>query len=267
MLEEKYKNLINYLRQFEKVALAYSSGVDSNFLLYALNEAIGNENILAVTINGDMNLKEELNDSKIYTNLLNIEHEVINVDIEEIENFKKNPKDRCYYCKKNIFKEIISISEKRGISTIVDGTNIDDTLDYRPGLKALDELNIISPLKELSFTKEDIRILSKNKNINTWNKPSMACLASRIPYGEEITKEKLNIVELSENYLYNLGYKDFRVRVHEKLARIELKKTDIERFITSKDYEKVERYFKSIGFIFISLDLTGYKTGSMNNIL
>lgn len=267
MLDEKYNDLLSYLRQFEKVALAYSSGVDSNFLLYALNEAIGNENILAVTINGDMNLKEELKDSKLYTKMLNIEHEIINVDIEGIENFKKNPKDRCYYCKKMIFQEIISVSEKRGIYLVLDGTNKDDTLDYRPGLKALEELKIISPLKELSFTKEEIRLLSKSKNIKTWDKPSMACLASRIPYDEEITKEKLNIVELSETYLYNLGYKDFRVRVHEKLARIELNKLDIENFIVSKDYEKVEKYFKSIGFVFVSLDLTGYKTGSMNNIL
>lgn len=266
-MNEKYIELIRLIKGYKKITIAYSGGVDSNFLLHTAVEVLGKEKVLAVTIAGDMNPKRERNESINHTKILGVEHIIIDVDIDEINMFNENEKDRCYFCKKQIFEEIIKVSEKRNIKYILDGTNLDDFSDYRPGLKAIKELGVISPLKEAGLSKEEIRELSRDKNINTWDKPSMACLASRIPYNTIITKEKLNIIELCENYLEDLGYRNYRVRYHNEIARIELDKNQIEEFINSGDFEKVNLYFKEQGFIYVTLDLEGFKSGSMNSLI
>lgn len=264
MINEKYIKLINLLKTYKKVTLAYSGGVDSNFLLHACQEALGHENVLAVTIAGDMNPEKERNESISYAKNLNVEHIIVPVDIYNIEKFKENPVDRCYYCKRQIFKTIKEISKDNSISVVLDGTNEDDHSDYRPGLKAIKELEIKSPLKEVGLTKAEIRELSKIHKVATWNKPSMACLASRIPYNTEITREKLNLIEECEDFLDSLGYSNYRVRYHDNIARIELDKNSLHKFIESNDFEKVNKYFKDQGFIYVTLDLEGFKSGSMN---
>lgn len=266
MVDIKYQNLKERLKSLGSLAIAFSGGIDSYFLLYAAKEALG-ENVLAITVNGSMYLEKEVVESKKLARVLGVKHIIIDADEFEIEGFVNNESNRCYYCKKAIFTKIKEVSKENGILFVADGTNADDINDYRPGLKALKELNIMSPLQEEGIAKKEIRELSRKLNISIWNKPSMACLASRIPYGVKINAENLKMVEKCEMYLYDYGYRGFRVRYHGDLARIEMNPNDIQKFISSTNNSELIAYFKEVGFTYVTLDLEGYKVGSMNHVL
>ena len=258
---DKYQKLIQHLKGMERVAVAFSGGVDSTFLLKTAKEALG-DNVIAVTVVSPYIPKWEIEESKAITRAMNVKHIFIEVPI--IEEIRFNPKDRCYLCKKNIFTMIKEEAKNRNIVFVLDGTNADDTKDYRPGIKALRELNIKSPLLENDLTKEEIRCFSKELLLETWDKPAYACLLSRIPYEQEIKIEELQRVEKSEGYLMTIGFNGARVRSHGDLARIELQKKDIARFFEGEIVNKVSKELKNFGYKYVALDIEGYKMGSLN---
>lgn len=260
-LDAKLNNLIEYFKSLGSVAIAFSSGVDSTFMLKAANMALG-ENVIAVTVKSDSFPQDELIESIEFCESLGVKHIVRPVDQLSIEGFRENPVDRCYICKKEIFKTIIEVAKENNISYVAEGSNMDDNGDYRPGMKAIRELNVLSPLQEALLYKSEIRQLSKKLELPTWNKPSMACLATRFPYGDIITKEKLSMVEQAEKFLMELGFYQLRVRVHDKVARIEVLENEFSKVLEER--ENILERFKEIGFQFVALDIAGYKTGSMN---
>lgn len=258
----KLETLKNYIRNLKKVVIAYSSGVDSTFLLKVAHEVL-QDNVLAITVESKVFPKRELEESIQFCNKENINQVIYPFNIFYINGFANNPPNRCYLCKKELFNSIISIANSNGFSHICEGSNVDDLGDYRPGLKAIQELNIKSPLQEVGLYKSEIRELSKELGLQTWDKPSFACLSSRFVYGETITEDKLSRVELAENFLLNNGFTQFRVRIHgENLARIEILPNEFEKLLSIK--QDLITQFKSFGFDYISMDLIGYRTGSMN---
>ena len=266
LLLNKYTELKDYLRSLESVAVAFSSGVDSTFLLYAAKEALG-ENVLAVTASSCSFPVRELNEAKRFCDENSIRHIVVKSEELEIEGFSHNPKNRCYLCKHELFEKIRGIADQNSIKEIVEASNLDDNGDYRPGLIAVSELNIKSPLRQIGFSKDEIRILSRYLGLPTWNKQSFACLSSRFPYGEEITEKKLNMVDKAEQLLLDLGFNQLRVRIHRDIARIELMPEEFGKFMTAQTREYVYTKFKELGFAYVTLDILGYRTGSMNEVL
>lgn len=259
---KKYRDLINYLKQLNKVVIAFSGGVDSTFLVKAAKEALG-DNVIAVTVVSPYIPKWEIEEAKLITKSIGIRHELLEVPVI-IDEIKFNPLDRCYLCKKAVFTKIKELTKKCGFEYVVDGTNADDTKDYRPGLRALSELDIKSPLLENGITKLEIREFSKELNLTTWDKPSYACLLSRIPYDEEIKVENLNKIEKSEKYLMDLGFRAIRVRCHGDLARIEVPKEQISEITEGDLAERISKSLKEFGFKYVTLDMNGYRTGSLN---
>lgn len=257
----KYKELITYLKNLKSVAVAFSGGVDSTLLLKACREALG-DNAIAVTVVSPYVPKWEVQEAKQLVEEMGIKSFFIEVPI--LEEIRSNPENRCYLCKKAIFTKIKSLAKENGIEYVVDGTNADDIKDYRPGLKALGELEIKSPFLENAITKEEIRVFSKELGLKTWDKPAYACLLSRIPYNQNIDEQDLNRVEKSELYLMNLGFKGVRVRSHGDLARIEVQKDDREKLINGDILDNISIKLKRLGFKYVTLDLEGYKMGSLN---
>ncbi len=264
-LQFKLENLIKYLKSLKKVAVAFSSGVDSTFLLKVAHEVL-HDDVIAVTAFSCVYPKRESNETMEFCKKEGIQHFVLNVNELDVPGFKENPVNRCYICKNFLFNNIIKVAKEHGIENVVEGSNMDDLGDYRPGLKALSELGIKSPLRECGLYKDDIRLLSKAYNLPTWNKSSFACLSSRFVYGEEISEKKLSMVEKAEDFLFGMGLKQYRVRIHgENLARIEVLPDDLEKVFAKR--EEIFNYFSEIGFLYTTLDLKGYRTGSMNEIL
>jgi uncharacterized protein len=258
---EKERKLEEYLLSLNSVVVAFSSGVDSTYLLKKASDVL-KDKVIAVTVKLHSFPNHEQISAIQFCKENHIQHVIIDMNELEIEGFKDNPINRCYICKKHIFTQILKVKEQYHMNYVIEGSNIDDMSDYRPGLKAIEELNIISPLKEVSLTKDEIRYLSKKENLSTWDKPSFACLASRFEYGHTITKEKLKMVEEAENILLALGIHQERVRIHGLNARIEVNADEIFKIIENRLF--IDKKFKELGFKYVSLDLLGYKTGNMN---
>lgn len=264
-LQNKYLELKKYLSSLNSVAVAYSSGVDSTFLLKTAVDTLHRDNVLALTAKSHSFPKRELDESIQFCKSENIRQIVFESEELSIDGFSNNPPDRCYICKKELFSKIKGIARENNINAVVEGSNADDINDYRPGMRAVAELEILSPLKKVGLTKNEIRALSKQLGLKTWNKQSFACLSSRFVYGEKITVQKLDMIDKSEQLLLDLGFKQVRVRIHNDVARIEVLPNEIERVMQFKDtiYSK----FKEYGFRYVTLDLGGYRTGSMNDSL
>lgn len=259
----KYQQLLTYLQKLEKVAVAYSGGVDSTFLLAAGKEALGNDNVVGITIDSPALPRYELEDAEKLANFIGVKHIVLKSD--EIEDeVKNNPVNRCYFCKKIEFGSVKDEAQRLGFKYVLDGSNADDTKDYRPGMKATTELQVLSPLLENNITKAEIREYSKILGLSTWDKPAYACLFSRIPYGTEIKLEDLEKVEKSEKYLIDKGYKTVRVRCHGDIARIEVDKQDRVKLLEEPLATEIATTLKSYGFKFVTLDMQGYRMGSFN---
>jgi uncharacterized protein len=264
-IDDKYRRLLDVIASQGSAAVAFSGGVDSSFLCYAARAALGAKAI-AVTIISPMLPKSELECAADIAKRVGIEH--ILVEEEEIdEEVAANPKERCYFCKKIEFGNILKVAKARGINAVLDGSNMDDLGDYRPGLKALEELKIVSPLREADFHKAEVRELSRRFNLPTWDKPAFACLASRIPYGERIDREKLFRIEKAENTLRSIGFRQFRVRSHENIARIEVAPDERKRFFDEKILDDISRNLKSYGFLYVAFELEGYVMGNMNRAI
>ena len=262
LYNKKLENLKAYLRSLGSVAVAYSSGVDSTFLLKVAHDVLGDKAI-AITATSSFFPKRESDEASDFCKANGIKQIIVASEELDIPEIRHNPTNRCYLCKKDLFTKIISIAKENGIEHVAEGSNLDDNGDYRPGLKAIAELGIKSPLRECNLYKEEIRTLSKQLNLPTWNKPSFACLASRFVYGEEITPQKLKMVEKAEESLLKLGFKQFRVRIHgENLARIEVLPADLEKLFSLR--EIISKALHEVGFTYITMDLSGYRTGAMN---
>jgi uncharacterized protein len=264
-LDEKYRRLLDLIGRRDGVAVAFSGGVDSSFLCHAAAAALGSRAV-AVTIVSPMLPKSEIDCAKIVARQAGIEHILIE-ETEIDEEVAANPRERCYFCKKIEFGAIMKAAGERGIGTVLDGSNMDDLGDYRPGLRALAELGIESPLREAGLHKAEIRELSRRFDLPTWNKPAFACLASRIPYGERIDREKLARIEGAEEALRAAGFRQFRVRSHGDIARIEVAPEERRRFFDESLLDSLSRSIKACGFLYAAFELEGYVMGSMNRAI
>lgn len=264
-LEEKERRLESILRAAESVVLGYSGGVDSTLLLRKSLDVLGAANVLAVTAASATYAAEEVDEATRLAESLGATHERLRSTELEDEGFLLNPPERCYYCKSDLYGDLVALASARGFRAVIDGSHAEDALDFRPGLKALDERGVLSPLKDAGFTKADIRELSRRLGLPTADKPANACLASRFPYGEAITAEKLGRVGRAERVLRDAGFPVARVRHHGDVARIEVPVEDRERLLAAAA-EIVPR-LKELGYVWIACDLQGYRSGSMNEAL
>lgn len=266
MTQDKLRKLEDYLRSLGSVAVAYSGGVDSALLITAAYRALGDK-ALAITARDAAMPEADLEEAVRYAETLGIRHSVIGIDPLQVDAYRHNAPDRCYHCKKYIFGEIAREAKRNGISAIAEGSNMDDLGDYRPGARAVEEMGAMSPLREADLYKSEIRELAHELGVPMWDKPAAACLATRFAYGETITEERLKMVELAEAFLHEQGFRQCRVRVHGDLARIEVTPDDIEKAAAGDMRESIYNRMKGIGFAYASLDLKGYRTGSMNEVL
>ena len=262
--DKKLKKLHAILRRMERVLIAYSGGLDSTFLLANALLILGRDNILAVTADSETYPKRERRDARKIAQKLGAPWISIKTSELEIPSFKDNPPDRCYYCKMELFSNLKGVAKKKKIDWVADGTNYDDRKDLRYGTKAAKKLGVKSPLFEARLTKSDLRTLSKDMGLPTWDKPSFACLASRFPYYKPITKKGVDIVDKAEDFLIGLGFKQVRVRHHGQIARIEVPQKDIKRLNKPDLRDKIRRKLTRLGFDYVTIDLAGYRTGSMS---
>ena len=266
MALEKEKKLLKLLGSCERALVAYSGGVDSSYLLYKASLALGQDNVLAVTVQSELSPPEEIEEAAKNALTMNIVHQVLKIDLLKIPGIVENSPERCYICKNYIYKNLRGFAEESNYAVVLDGSNADDKDEYRPGLRALKELGIKSPLVEAGLGKKEIRYLSKQAGLTTWDKPAAACLASRLCYGDKITPAKLELVARAEKYLRQLGVKDnIRVRYHGNLARIEVDEKDIELLVSNR--ELVVNKLGKLGFLYVTLDLSGFQSGSMDRMV
>ena len=263
-LNEKYQALCESLRAFGALAVAFSGGADSTLLLRASVDALGAENVLAVTAASAAVPEREGLAAAEYCARLGVRQITVQFRPLDVPGFRENPPERCYLCKRALFGALIRTAGELGFRTLAEGSNLDDLADFRPGLTAIAELGVRSPLRDAALTKQDVRALSHALGLPVWDKPSNACLATRIPYGEQITEEKLRMVDRAEEFLRARGFSQVRVRIHGDVARIEVPPREIGRFLDEGMRMRVTEDCRGFGFTHVSLDLTGYRTGSMN---
>ncbi|TET38704.1 MAG: ATP-dependent sacrificial sulfur transferase LarE [Planctomycetota bacterium] len=264
--ESKCQELLQILRGLGSVAIAYSGGVDSTFLVSAAREVLG-ENVVAVTARSETYSEEEGAEAACNAAAIGVEHIIIETSELGIPGFSDNPPDRCYHCKHELFIRVFQAAKERGLKHVLDGSNADDVDDFRPGMRAAAEMGVRQPLREAGLTKNDIRALSKKRGLPTWSKPAMACLASRFPYGEKITREKLSRVAEAERFVRDLGFHDVRVRSHGTIARIEIGSEQLTRVMEPDVRNQITAKLSALGFTYVTLDLQGFRSGSMNEVL
>ncbi len=266
-VENKFGELKSSLHKLQKVVIGFSGGIDSTFLLKAAVDVLGRENVWAVTGDSESLLPEELESCREIGREIGISAEnFIEIRTNELADpkYRANPIDRCFYCKHELFSQLQEVAKKVGAKHILDGSNADDKKDWRPGRRAAGELGVISPLAEAGITKEEIREMSKNLGLSNWDKPSLACLSSRIPYGSEVTMEKLEQIAEAERFLHSLGFTQLRVRHHDKIARLEFLREEMPRLLQEDLAGRIVARLKEIGFTYVTIDLQGYRSGSMN---
>ncbi len=261
--ESRLSRLKEIIRDLGSLAVGFSGGVDSSLLLAVAHEVLGDRAVAVTAVDASIPEREQ-KEAEEFCRERGIRHFICTVDPMKNEQYRHNSPDRCYYCKHEIFSEILRVAREHGIEYAAEGSNLDDLGDYRPGLRAVDELGVKSPLREAGLRKKDIRQISRILGLPTWSKPAYACLASRFVYGEEITREKLQMIDRAEQFLIERGFLEERVRMHGKIARIEVPPEDIPKLAEERMREEVCAELKKIGFLFVTLDLNGYRTGSMN---
>lgn len=262
----KLQRLKTDLTSMKRVLIAYSGGTDSTFLLKIALDTLGRDNVLAVTAKSPTFPVRECTFARKTAKDLGVKHIIIESNELENPEFVANRPDRCYWCKKDLFSRLTELAGKHDLNYVLEGSNCDDLRDFRPGMKAVEELKVRTPLKKAGLAKNEIRRLSRKLGLPTWNKPSFACLASRIPYGTKITKKNLSMVDRAEKFLQKAGIHQARVRHHGSVARIEVSKEDIPKLMKDDFREQVVGKLKKIGFFYITVDLQGYRTGSMNEV-
>lgn len=265
MLNVKYEMLSSILQDMNKVVVAFSGGVDSTFLLKAAVDTLGAERVLAVTADSETYPSSELLEAKKLAKLIGVEHQIVETSELAIPGYTENDKNRCYFCKNSLFDHLIPIMKDKGYENVVYGVIADDLNEHRPGMQAAKEQGVRGPLQEADLFKEEIRELSRERDLPTWDKPSFACLSSRIAYGETITQAKLTKVDKSEAYLKSLGIRQVRVRTHDEIARIEVEPKDMK--VVLDKHGAISEKLQGFGYKYITLDLIGYKSGSMNKVL
>jgi len=266
-IDDKLAQVQEILRSLKRVAVAFSAGVDSTFLLKIAVDTLGPGNVVAVTSKSASLAQAEFDEAVKFADRMGVEHVVVETGELDNPDYANNPTNRCYYCRSELYQFLDKLIAERGLNAGVNGTNADDHKDYRPGNQAAREHKVRSPCAEASMTKQDIRVLSKRMGLSTFDKPASPCLASRVPYGETITAEKLEQIEKAEAYLRSLGFRECRVRHHGQLARIEVSAKDIPRAIEPAMREKIDTALREIGYHYVAIDLRGFRSGSLNEVI
>ena len=265
-LLQKRSDLVNILEQMRSVIVAYSGGVDSAFLAAVANEALGRK-ALSVTAVSPSLAPSELDEATDLANRIGLNFMTIETNEIDRPDYQANNPDRCFFCKDELYTHLVRFAEEESFDSIVNGTNVDDLGDYRPGIEAAKQYGVRSPLVEAELTKDDIRALSRDMDLPTWDKPAQACLSSRIPYGTTVTVEALTKIAKAEQFLRSKGFKQLRVRHHETIARIEIEPSDFSAITSEPLRSEINQEFKNIGYLYITLDLDGFRSGSLNEIL